>query len=74
MQGLWKPGKRVLVPLGQVTEQGQATQPETRQSPWQFVRWIGPALMVSIAYMDPGNYGTDIIAGAGYQYTLLWAG
>jgi len=41
---------------------------------WQFVRWVGPALMVSIAYMDPGNYGTDIIAGSGYRYTLLWAG
>ena len=35
---------------------------------------MGPALMVSIAYMDPGNYGTDIAAGAGYKYDLLWAG
>ncbi len=34
---------------------------------------MGPALMVSIAYMDPGNYGTDIAAGAGYRYSLLWA-
>ncbi len=30
--------------------------------------------MVSIAYMDPGNYGTDIAAGTGYRYDLLWAG
>jgi manganese transport protein len=30
--------------------------------------------MVSIAYMDPGNYGTDLAAGAGYKYALLWAG
>jgi manganese transport protein len=30
--------------------------------------------MISIAYMDPGNYGTDIAAGAGYKYALLWAG
>lgn len=44
------------------------------QALWQFLRWVGPALMVSIAYMDPGNYGTDIAAGAGYGYTLLWAG
>lgn len=29
--------------------------------------------MVSIAYMDPGNYGTDILAGAGFKYSLLWA-
>ena len=30
--------------------------------------------MVSIAYMDPGNYGTDIAAGTGFKYDLLWAG
>ena len=30
--------------------------------------------MVSIAYMDPGNYGTDLAAGAGFKYELLWAG
>ena len=29
--------------------------------------------MVSIAYMDPGNYGTDLQAGAGYKYDLIWA-
>ena len=29
--------------------------------------------MVSIAYMDPGNYGTDLAAGAGFKYELLWA-
>jgi manganese transport protein len=44
------------------------------QSLWAFLRWVGPALMVSIAYMDPGNYGTDLAAGAGYKYDLLWAG
>jgi manganese transport protein len=38
-----------------------------------FLLWLGPALMVSIAYMDPGNYGTDIAAGAGFKYELLWA-
>ena len=39
----------------------------------QFIRWVGPSLMVSMAYMDPGNYGTDLAAGAGYNYALLWA-
>jgi len=33
----------------------------------------GPALIVSMAYMDPGNYGTDIQAGAVFNYGLLWA-
>jgi manganese transport protein len=38
----------------------------------QFLRFYGPALVVSVAYIDPGNFGTDIAAGAGYEYDLLW--
>jgi manganese transport protein len=32
----------------------------------------GPAVIASIAYMDPGNYATNIQAGAKYGYDLLW--
>ncbi|HXY58904.1 MAG TPA: Nramp family divalent metal transporter [Methylocystis sp.] len=32
----------------------------------------GPAVVASIAYMDPGNFATNIQAGAGYSYRLLW--
>ena len=34
--------------------------------------FVGPAVIASIAYMDPGNYATNIQAGAGYGFTLLW--
>nr|WP_319248920.1 Nramp family divalent metal transporter [uncultured Celeribacter sp.] len=34
--------------------------------------FAGPAVIASVAYMDPGNYATNIQAGAGYGYTLLW--
>ncbi len=34
--------------------------------------YLGPALIVSMAYMDPGNYGTDIQSGASFAYDLLW--
>src|ERR1700722_16026302 len=34
--------------------------------------FAGPAVMVSIAYMDPGNFATNIQAGAKYGYGLLW--
>ena len=37
-----------------------------------FIRYIGPALIVSTAYIDPGNFGTDIAGGAQYAYQLLW--
>jgi manganese transport protein len=38
----------------------------------QFLKFFGPALVVSVAYVDPGNFGTAIAAGAGYNYDLLW--
>ena len=34
--------------------------------------FAGPAMIASIAYMDPGNFATNIQAGARYGYTLLW--
>ena len=68
------PWKRALETPDVVPMAEQAAASGRKQSLWQFVRWMGPALMVSIAYMDPGNYGTDIAAGAGYHYALLWAG
>jgi len=34
--------------------------------------FAGPAVIASIAYMDPGNFATNIQGGAKYGYTLLW--
>ena len=34
--------------------------------------FAGPAVIVSIAYMDPGNFATNVQAGARYGYALLW--
>jgi len=34
--------------------------------------FAGPALLVSVGYMDPGNWGTDLQAGARFKYDLLW--
>ncbi|GGA42451.1 Nramp family divalent metal transporter [Dyella nitratireducens] len=33
---------------------------------------VGPGVVVSVAYMDPGNFVTNIQAGAQYNYSLLW--
>lgn len=35
--------------------------------------FAGPAVVASIAYMDPGNFATNLQAGARYGYALLWA-
>src|ERR1700751_2615983 len=34
--------------------------------------FAGPAVIASVAYMDPGNFATNVQAGAKYGYTLLW--
>ena len=40
---------------------------------WQQWRaFVGPAILVSVGYMDPGNWGTDLQAGAQFKYNLLW--
>ena len=43
-----------------------------RRGPRVMLSFVGPAVVASIAYMDPGNFATNIQAGAGYGYSLLW--
>ncbi len=38
----------------------------------QMAAYFGPAILVSVAYMDPGNWGTDLQGGAQFKYGLLW--
>jgi manganese transport protein len=40
---------------------------------WQKWRaFVGPAILISVGYMDPGNWGTDLQAGAQFKYNLMW--
>jgi manganese transport protein len=40
---------------------------------WQkLLRFVGPGLLISVGYMDPGNWATDIQAGSQYGYALLF--
>lgn len=38
----------------------------------EFWRYLGPAFVASIAYIDPGNFATNIEGGARFNYSLLW--
>ncbi|KAI9666850.1 MAG: hypothetical protein M1829_005653 [Trizodia sp. TS-e1964] len=38
----------------------------------KFGKFIGPGFMVSVAYIDPGNYSTDAAAGSAYRFKLLF--
>lgn len=47
--------------------------PDQNAGFWEHWRaFVGPAVLVSVGYMDPGNWGTDLVAGAQYKYGLLW--
>lgn len=37
-----------------------------------FLRYIGPGLLVTVGFIDPGNWASNIAAGSGYGYLLLW--
>ncbi|MCX6241964.1 MAG: Nramp family divalent metal transporter [Bacteroidetes bacterium] len=36
------------------------------------LRYIGPGLLVTVGFIDPGNWASNIAAGSQYGYTLLW--
>ena len=46
----------------------------TRRRGWfrRLFAFVGPAYLVSVGYMDPGNWATDLEGGARFGYTLLW--
>src|SRR5712671_3194288 len=63
-------------PSGHVSLEGvhsTVAVPSHQAGFWQQWRaFVGPAILVSVGYMDPGNWGTDLQAGAQFKYGLLW--
>jgi manganese transport protein len=52
---------------------GTVSVPGHQEGWWKHWRaFVGPAVLVSVGYMDPGNWGTDLQAGAQFKYGLLW--
>jgi manganese transport protein len=67
---------RVILPADNTSLEGLNGTIAVPQSSAGFLRQLrafaGPAFLVSVGYMDPGNWGTDLQAGAFYRYDLLW--
>ncbi|MBS1951335.1 MAG: Manganese transport protein MntH [Cytophagales bacterium] len=50
-----------------------ATIDATNRKGWRkLLAFLGPAYLISVGYMDPGNWATDIAGGSKFGYTLLW--
>src|SRR6476661_3047619 len=55
--------------LGEVHSTVSTSQPSFWRRMFAFA---GPAYLVSVGYMDPGNWATDLEGGARFGYKLLW--
>jgi manganese transport protein len=53
-------------------EEVHASVPIPKSGWRRLLAFAGPAFMISVGYMDPGNWGTDIEAGSSFRYRLLW--
>lgn len=38
----------------------------------KILSFFGPAYLISVGYMDPGNWATDLAGGSQFGYTLIW--
>jgi manganese transport protein len=56
--------------LSEVHESVDTTAP--RKGWRRILAYIGPAYLVSVGYMDPGNWATDLQGGAKFGYQLIW--
>src|SRR5690606_7852498 len=45
---------------------------DTRKGWRRIFAFIGPAYLISVGYMDPGNWATDIAGGSQFGYKLIW--
>ncbi len=56
--------------LSEVHETVDTTK--TKKGWRRFLAYVGPAYLVSVGYMDPGNWATDLQGGAKFGYKLIW--
>ncbi len=56
-----------------LSEVHQSVDTSQQQGNWKkLMAFLGPAYLVSVGYMDPGNWATDLAGGSQFGYKLLW--
>ena len=70
------PNGAAIIPTNHLSLEGAHSSvavPHHEAGFWeQWRAFVGPAILVAVGYMDPGNWGTDLQGGAQYKYGLLW--
>lgn len=75
--GMWSAGESHATPvLNKWSNRARDGLPRSLGKAWdafvKFTRFVGPGFLIAVAYIDPGNYATDVAAGAVTQYSLLF--
>jgi manganese transport protein len=66
-------GQEKLSDIGTVAAATEVLAGQSRKGWWaRLLPFLGPAFIASVAYVDPGNFATNIQGGAQFGYTLLW--
>ncbi|RYD55663.1 MAG: iron/manganese transporter [Sphingobacteriales bacterium] len=56
-----------------LSEVNESIDPSKSKGGWRKIAaFFGPAYLVSVGYMDPGNWATDLAGGSQFGYTLIW--
>ncbi len=66
------PAEIALPGEGRVADAAQQSLAGGRSGLWAVLPFLGPAFVASVAYVDPGNFATNIAAGSQFGYMLLW--
>src|SRR3978361_101672 len=60
-------------PDNSLSEVHQSVDTTTKKVSWRRIfSFLGPAYLVSVGYMDPGNWATDLQGGSKFGYSLIW--
>lgn len=58
--------------LGKLKNIYSKRHPRTKSSALDLFKYIGPGLLVTVGFIDPGNWASNFAAGSEFGYTLLW--
>lgn len=62
-----------LHPHTSLSEVHESVDTTTKKTGWRKIfSFLGPAYLVSVGYMDPGNWATDLAGGSKFGYSLIW--
>lgn len=61
--------ERLATPFNKVNIEAKQTITEKIRT---ILKYLGPAFIVSVAYIDPGNFATNISGGSKFNYSLVW--